>query len=150
MKKIINFLDNHRLILVLLILLIISILFLSINSIIFLNHKFTALECTKDIDKEYCFHNDIKIFKDPNKIKENFFKENKKDIETLKKKYNLPDFNNYTAFYYNLAASIAYNMDKDNEKLLDFFSIYSNTYNLNEFYEKNNLYYDIFYHYKII
>ena len=60
-KKVVNFFDSHRLFLVLLILLVVVILFLSINSYLFLHHEFKALDCTEEIDEEYCYHNDTKI-----------------------------------------------------------------------------------------
>ena len=144
LKKIISFFDRHRIILVIFILLIVTTTFIGIHSIIFLQHNFTALNCTKDSDEVYCYHDNIKILKDPVSYTEKFFKNNKSEINKLKKNYKLAEFNFYTAYYYEVASSI-YN----NEELYEFFKAYSNTYNLEEFYIKNNLYFELFYNYKL-
>lgn len=149
LKKIINFLDRHRLILVLLILLLISFLFLGINSLLFLYHNFKPLECDKKIEDNYCYHENIKIFVEPEEEKNNFFKNNSKEIKILKETYNLPDFSYHTAYFYSLASELEYNMNEENNKLYDFFATYKNTYDLEKFYKKNIFYYEIFYDYKI-
>ena len=87
MSKIIKFLDNHRLILILLILLVVSITFISIKSVIFLNHNFKKLECTNKKDEVYCYHDEKEIYINPEKEKEKIFQEKKVEINNLKKKY---------------------------------------------------------------
>ncbi len=148
-KKIINFLDKHRFILVILILILVSISFLGINSVIFLNHKFEPLTCTKDIDETYCYNEDIKIFKDSEKIKEKFFLNNETLIKEFVSNHSLPEFNFYTAYYYNEVASLDFIITGENEELYNFLNTYINTYDIRKFYQKNNFYYDIFYYYKI-
>lgn len=148
-KKLINFLNNHRVILVLLILLLISILFLSINSYRFLHHTFQNLTCTKKIDDIYCYHENIKIFQNVEKSQETFFKEKEKQIEELKERYDLPKWNKYTSYYYEIASLLDYKYGYCEEELYNFFHIYNNTYKISEFYKDNNFYYDIFYHFKI-
>jgi len=148
-KNIIKFLDKHRLILVLLILFIVSISFLGINSIIFLNHKFEPLICNKDLDEIYCYNNDSKIFVNPKKEQEEFFENYQKEIAEFVSNHNLPEFNFYTAYYYNETASLDFITTSENEELYTFFNTFVNTYNLKKFYQKYNFYYDIFYHYKM-
>lgn len=150
MKKIISFLDKHRFILVLLILFLISSIFIGINSLIFLNHKFNSLTCTKDIDETYCYSNDIYIFKNPEEEKNKIFEEEKEKIEALKKKYKLPKFNFYTSYYYEVASLFNFKETDEGEDLLLFFQKYNNSYNIGEFYKKNTFYYGIFYPYKIV
>lgn len=150
MRKVIKFLDKHRLILVVLILLLITILFIGINSIIFLNHKFQNLKCTSDLDEIYCYNEDYQIYINPEKEKEKIFNEKEKEIKALKEKYNLPKFNFYTSYYYEVAALLNYNETNENEDLLVFFKNYNTSYEISDFYKKNTIYYDLFYHYKII
>ena len=76
-KKVIKFLDKHRLILIIIILIFISIMFLSVKSILFLNHNFNNMNCTKNIDETYCYHNEVKVFKNAEEAQITFFKENK-------------------------------------------------------------------------
>ena len=148
-KKVINFLDNHRLVLIIIIILFISLIFLTYKSYNFLNYNFKSLRCTQDIDDIYCFNNDIKIFKEPKKYKEEYFKSNSKIIKTLQENYNLPEYNNYTSYYYEITSLIDYEMNRNNKELYEFFHIYNNTYNIEKFYIENNLYFQIFYKYKI-
>lgn len=148
LKTIIKFLDNHRLILVLLILFIISSLFLGINSLMFLNHNFKPLECTSNEDENYCYNNELKIFKNPTSSQKEFFETKKEEIAKLKNDYDLPEFNYYSAYYYEEASRLEV-INTGNEELFNFFNVFSNTYNLKKFYQKNNLYFDIFYKYKI-
>ena len=89
MKKVIKFFDHHRLLLVLLILLFIVLLFLTINSYLFLHYDFNALNCTKEIDEEYCYYNDTKILKNPEESAYAFFEKYNKEINELIEKYNL-------------------------------------------------------------
>lgn len=144
LKKIINFFDTHRVVLVFTVLLLISLVFLSIKSYQFLNHDFKPVECTKEIDNTYCYHNDLEILKEPEKYKLEFFKKNKESVNDLKKVYDLREFGYYTAYYYEVASSLY----KD-EELYEFFSKYSNTYMLEDFYLKNSLYFELFYNYKL-
>lgn len=148
-KKVVKFFDSHRIILVLLTLLILSILFISLKVIIFLNHNFKPLLCTNNIDSVYCYHNEMKIFKEPEDTQKEFFKENKDSINDLIKKYNLPDFNKYTSYYYEVVAMLNYDLTGTNKNLYEFFETYNNTYNIKNFYKTNNFYYEIFYPYKI-
>lgn len=149
MKKIINFLDNHRLILVILILFLITITFFCIKSILFLNYKFTNLDCTKNINETYCYYKETKIYINPEVQKEEIFKEKEKDIKILKEKYKLPKFNFYTSYYYEVAALLNYNETNENKDLLEFFTYYNASYNISDFYKENVLYYDLYYRYKI-
>jgi len=149
-KKVINFLDKHRFILVLLILFLISLLFLSFNSIRFLSHDFKNLNCTKKIDNKYCYNNDNKIFINGKVEQKTFFEKNKKQINKLKKDYDLPEFNNYTSYYYEVASLLEYNSLNNKKELYNFFDIYNNTYNIESFYLKNSFYYEIFYPYKVL
>lgn len=148
-KRIINFLDRHRVFLVFLILLIITILFFTINSILFFSHSFKSSSCTENIDEVYCFHNDNKIFKNAESERKKFFKESKEKIDNLKENYDLPDWNKYTSYYYEIVALLNFNNKGTDEELYNFFHIYNNTYDITNFYKKYNFYYDIFYHYKI-
>ncbi len=149
MRKIFNFLDHHRILLILLILIFIIIIFFSFNTYLFFHHRFKALECTKDIDETYCYHEDIKILVNPKKAKETFFKKYDKVIRELKNRYNLDEFNNYTAYYYLSVSQLHYEVNSEYKILETFFESYVNTYNIKTFYYKNTLYFDIFYHYKI-
>ena len=148
-KKVINFLDNHRLILALTMLLFLTLIFLLVAIFIFFHYNFKPLDCTKDIDDNLCFHDNIEILKEPDSYKNNIFKEYSSEINSLIKNYNLPEFNKYTAYYYKEVANLDYNKYKRNETLALFFTHYSNTYNLDNFYQTNNLFYEIFYPYKI-
>ena len=149
MKKIIKFLDNHRFVLIILVLLLISISFLSIKSIFFFIYKFQNLACTNDIDEMYCYNKETKIYRYPEEIKKVIFTEKKDDIKALKEKYKLPDFNFYTSYYYEVASLLNYNETEENKDLLEFFTNYNTSYNLSEFYKENVLYYNLFYRYKI-
>lgn len=148
-RNIIKFLDKHRLVLIVLILLFVSFVFLGINSIIFLNHKFEPLVCTKDLDEIYCYNNDLKIFKDPEKSREKFFLDNEAKVNEFISNHKLPEFNIYTAYYFNEASSLDYLTTGENEEFYNFFNTYINSYNLKNFYRKYNFYYDIFYYYKM-
>lgn len=150
MKKIISFLDKHRFILVLLILFVISTTFIGINSFSFLHHKFNNLICTKELDEIYCYNKDMQIFKNPVQEMNRTLEEKKEKVEKFKKKYKLPDFNFYTAYYYEVASLFNFNETGEDEDLLSFFKYYNNSYNIREFYKKNTFYYGIFYPYKII
>ena len=148
-KKIVKYLDNHRLLLILLILLIISVVFISIRSVMFFHHNFEVLTC-KEIEEETCNYKDKMIYKDPEKKKEEFFKNNSKNINQLVRKYDLPKYSIYTSYYYEIAALINFNETEEQEELYLFFHQYNNSYQLKEFYEKNIIYYNLFYHYKIV
>ena len=148
-KRVVSFFDKHRLFLVLLILLVIVILFLGINSYLFLHHEFTALNCTEEIDEEYCYHNDTEIYKNPEESAYVFFEKYSDEIEELKENYNLDEFNFYTAYYYLVASRLHYEMNEEYKLLVEFFEVYANTYNLEEFYFDNTLYFNMFYPYKI-
>ena len=150
MKTLSKYLDKHRLILTLLILLIISIIFILVSLLLFLNHDFEAYECTKNKDEEICLYKSLEIFKNPIESKDKFFLEYQDEIKSLVKEYNLPEFNFYTAYYYELASNFDYQKNKRNETLNRYFKIYSNTYNLEKFYKRNNHFFSIFYPYKII
>lgn len=149
-KKVINFFDHHRILLVILILFILSISFMGIQSYLFLHHHFEALSCTKKKDETYCYHDDIQIFINPKETKETFFKENEEKIKELRTKYKLPKFNFYTAYYYEVASLMNYNETGENEDLLIFFKNYNRSYNLANFYQENVIYYELFYRYKIV
>ena len=129
--------------------LIITLLFLGINSYLFLHHDFIALTCTEELDDEYCYHDEIKILINPEESKNNFFEKYDDEIKMLQEKYNLEEFNNYTAYYYLVAARLNYDVNTEYKILQDFFEAYANTYNLEEFYLKNNFYFNLFYRYKI-
>ena len=148
-KKAINSLNQHRLLLIRIILLLIIITFLSINSYLFLHHKFQALTCTEKIDEEYCYHNDIKILKNPQSSQEAFFKKYDDEISELQEKYHLDEFNFYTAYYYLVASRLNYTINNEYKIMEEFFEAYTNTYDLEQFYFKNNFYFSLFYNYKI-
>lgn len=148
-KKVLNFLDRHRFILIILTIFLIASLFLGINSILFLNHNFKKFNCTQELDETYCYHNDIQIYKDPEKEKKNIFKEKKAEIKKLKEKYKLPEFNFYTSYFYEVTSLLNYNETGENEDLLVFFKNYNTSYNISNFYQENTFYYDLYYHYKI-
>ncbi len=147
--KIINFLDQHRLVLIVLILFVISAFFLGIKSYLFLHHNFHALNCTEKIDEEFCYYKDKIIFSEPDKSKDSFFQKYNDEIEKLQNKYHLDDFNNYTAYYYFTVSKLDYTMHQENKILQDFFKVYVNTYDLETFYFDNNFYFNLFYNYKI-
>ena len=149
LQKTIKFLDNHRFLLVLLLLILFIILFFIVSIFIFFNYNFKPLACTKNIDENTCYHDNIKILKEPQTTKETIFKNYAQELQTLKTTYNLPEFNYYTAYYYTKISELDYEKNKRNETLYEFFTYYSNTYNLTEFYQTNNLFYEIFYPYKI-
>ena len=148
-RKIINFLDNHRLILALTMLIILTFIFLIVTAFIFLNYDFKPLNCTKNIDATTCYHDNTIILKNPEETKNTIFKEHQEELNTLTKTYNLPEFNSYTAYFYKEIANLDYTKNKRNETLSLFFTHYSNTYNLDNFYQTNSLFYEIFYPYKI-
>ena len=148
-KRVVNFFDEHRVVLIFLILILIVIIFLSINSYLFFYHVFESLTCTEEIDDEYCYHNDIKIFVNPEKSKEDFFTRYDDEIEKLIDDYHLDEFDFYTAYYYLVASRLNYDINSEYKILQDFFETYVNTYNLEEFYMENNFYFNLFYRYKI-
>lgn len=149
-SKLNNFLLNHRLFLVLFILILISILFITLNLTLFFHHKFTALTCDTKKDEEICLNNKTEILSNPTKTLDNLFKEYAKEIKTLQDEYKLPEFNFYTAYYYLEASNYDLNKNNRNATLNTYLNLYINTYNLKEFYEQNNIYFSIFYPYKLI
>lgn len=148
-KRIINFFDNHRITLVILILFLITLAFVSIKSYLFLHHDFIPLNCMSNINDEICNHNNMIIFTNPEKSKSAFFAQYNPEINKLQETYNLPEFNYYTAYYYELVSEIDYKLKNGREELYTFFNQFSNTYSLNDFYLKNTLYFDIFYYFRI-
>ena len=149
MKKIIDFLDKHRFLLILVILLFVCLVFFSFKSFKFLSYNFVPLKCEKNIDENYCFNNKKIILKNASREKSKFFKNNKKRINKIVKKYELPKFSVYTAYYYEVAALVNYNYTGRDKDILKFFEAYSNTYDLYNFYKNNIVLYDIYYPYKI-
>ena len=149
MQKTIKFLDNHRFILVIIILFIISLLFFSIKTYLFFHHDFEVRTCSSPLDSEYCYYEDLIILKNPEEYKEKFFLKYKDEISTLKENYNLDEFNHYTAYYYDVAAHLQYEISQEYKVLSNFFKAYTNTYDLENFYLENNFYFNIFYHYNI-
>ena len=148
-KRVINFFDRHRILLVFMILLLIVIIFIGINSYFFFHHDFEALTCTEDLDEEYCYHENTRILKDAENSKESFFDEYQEEIASLQEEYHLDEFNFYTAYYYQVASKLNYEITKEYKVLADFFEAYANTYDLEEFYKANNFYFNLFYRYKI-
>ena len=148
-QKIINFFDKHRLILILFILLIISLVFTLTKLYVFKNYNFSPFKCTSKIDDNTCLYKNTPILVNPNKTKEEIFKEYAFYIDKLKQDYQLPDFNYYTAYYYAEASNIDYNITSRNKTLNTFFNNYVNSYNLKKFYQNNSLFYEIFYPYKL-
>lgn len=148
-KKVISFFDRHRFILILTILFVIASIFLLINSLIFLNYEFKALECTKKIDDTYCYHNDTKILVDASESLKEFFNTYEEELNNLKKNFELPEFNYYTAYYYEKVALVNYEKNSEGEELYNFLQTYNRTYNIEAHYQKNNFYYEIFKPYKI-
>ncbi len=149
-KKVNNFLDGHRIILVLLILAIISAVFMIVNIYMFFNYKFVGLECIDKINQEVCLNNGKEILVNPEESKKTILKEYKESLANLKETYDLPEFNLYTAYYYTIASNLDYNKYERNEKLNTFLNQYTNTYDLEEFYKNNNLFYDLFMPYKLV
>ena len=149
MKKIASFLDRHRVLLVFLILALIVIIFLGVNSYLFFHHDFLKLECTSEIDDEYCYYEDIVIFRDPEKSKEIFFAQYESVMADLQEEYHLADFNYYTAYYYLVVARLNYDINSEYKILEEFFQNYVNTYQLEDFYFQYNFYFNLFYRYKI-
>ena len=143
-----KYLDNHRFILILLILLSIVIIFLGTKSYLFLNHHFISLKFTANIDENYCWHKDLKILNN-NSYKDEFFLEHKDEIEKLIANYNLPKFSNYTSYYYEVVSNIDYKITSQNEDIYLFFKAYNNTYDITNFFRQNTLFFEIFYPYKI-
>ena len=148
--SLINFLNKHRFLLVISILFLIVICFIIIKLIIFKTYHFKPYTCTSMVDENTCLYNNITILKEPTKYKDKIFKEYENYINDLITEYNLPEFNNYTAYLYLLASNYDYSLTNRNETLNMFFNYYVNTYNLKEFYQKNTLFYDIFYPFKLI
>ena len=148
--SLINFLNKHRFLLIISILFLIVICFVIIKLIIFKTYNFKAYACTSLIDENTCLYNKTTILKEPDKYKEQVFKEYENYLNDLIKEYNLPEFNNYTAYLYLMASNYDYNLTNRNKTLNTFFNNYVNTYNLKEFYQKNSLFYDIFYPFKLI
>jgi len=148
-KKIINFFDHHRLILVCCILIFVASLFIGINSFFFFHHKFTAFTCTSELDDTYCFHEYNQILKNPEESKNTFFKEKASEIKALQKKYKLKEFNFYTTYYYEVASLLNYNETGEGEELYTFFKNYNRSYDIPNFYKKYVIYFDLFYHYKV-
>lgn len=107
------------------------------------------LNCTEGIDEEYCYSKEKKIFVDPKKSKKEFFVKYEEEIKELKKNYNLDTFEFYTAYYYQVASDLNYEITGENKELKDFFEIYANTYDLENYYLNNSLYFRWFYRYKI-
>ena len=149
-RKVSNFLDKHRLILVLVILFLFSLIFIGTSLGLFFTHNFDNLKCEKNVDDNICLNNNLEILKKPEEVKKEIFLEYKNSIESLKEEYNLPKFNYYTAYYYTLASNLDYSKNKRNMTLNEFFNLYSNTYNLETFYKNNNLFYQIFFPYKLV
>lgn len=149
MKRIINTLDKHRILLILLILLVFVFLFVGIRSYIFFHHSFKKLECTSEIDDIYCMNGDNKIYKDPKAYQEQFFKEKESELRELKNSYQLPEFTIYTAYYYETASLIDYKFNSKNKDLYSFLKTYDDTYQLENFYKKNSFFYDIYYPYHL-
>ena len=111
------------------ILLVVSLVFMGVNLYIFFNYNFEELSCTKNINEDICYNDKKEILKDPENEKKKIFKEYKDNIEISK---------------------MDYTMYKRNESLNNFFNDYSNTYNLEEFYKNNTLFYQIFLPYKML
>lgn len=149
-KRIIDFLNRHRLILILVILIFIVIIFLAAKTILFFSHNFQALSCTEEIDDEYCYYEDTIIFVDPNASKEAFFARYDEEVAALEEEYSLPEFNYYTAYYYLVAARLNYSTKEEYKIFQNFFEVYANTYNIEEFYLQNSFYFNLFYPYKIV
>ena len=122
-KRVVNFFDEHRVVLIFLILILIVIIFLSINSYLFFHHEFESLTCTEEIDDEYCYHNDIKIFVNPEKSKEDFFTRYDDEIEKLIDDYHLDEFDFYTAYYYLVASRLNYDINSEYKILQDFLKL---------------------------
>lgn len=149
MKKVIKFLDNHRFILVVIILILIIIIFVSFEIISFFNYNFNKIDCTSNIDDVYCYNRDTIIFKNPEEERKQFFALYKEQIDKLITNYNLPKYDFYTSYYYEVAALLDYEQTNENKVVYDFFKIYNDTYQILAFYKKNILWFDIFYHYKV-
>ncbi len=148
-KSIINFFDQHRILLVISILFFIVIIFIGINSYLFFHHQFSPLTCTQSIDDEYCYYEDTIIFKNPENSKNAFFKQYNTEILELQETYNLAEFNFYTAYYYLVASRLNTQVTGEDEILENFFQEYTDTYNIEAFYFKNIFYFELFYPYKI-
>ena len=72
-----------------------------------------------------------------------------KITDELIEKYNLDEFNNYTAYYYLVASRLHYETNEEYKILVEFFEAYTNTYNMEKFYFDNTIYFNMFYPYKI-
>lgn len=86
---------------------------------------------------------------DPKKSKEKIFNNYKDEIKELQENLNLDDFGFYTAYYYQVASDLNYEIKKENKELKDFFEIYANTYDLENYYLENSIYFKWFYRYTI-
>ncbi|MDE5539103.1 MAG: hypothetical protein K2J20_01280 [Bacilli bacterium] len=148
-RNVISFLDRHRVALVLIILFLISIIFLGVKSYLFLHHEFQNLECTSETFGYYCEHDDIQILANPIDDTKTFFEENKEEIKALNDKYSLPEFNFYTAYFYQIASEADYKIHDGSRDIYTFLESYCNTYDLKNYYIKNNFYFDIFYYFRI-
>lgn len=145
MKKVINFWDNHRIILVLSILLIVAILFLGIKSLIFINYKFEKLECDSNIGEDKCYVGERVVLVNPMKSKKDFWENHEEEIDQLRLEYELPDFSMHTAYFYEIAALLDWKLADGKEEIYDFFKVFCDTFSLEDFYQKNIVFYDIFY-----
>ncbi len=148
-KNTVDFLDKHRLILIIIILAFIVLIFISIKSFMFLHHEFRPLKCTSNNDLNTCYHNADLIFFNPDEALKSFLGNKKEEIKNLKEKYRLPEFNFYTAYYYEIASEADFKLKNGEEELYIFFKQFNNTYNLKEFYLENTFYFNIFYYFRI-
>lgn len=148
-KRVINFFDCHRFVLVLLILLLFSLCFFGIKTFLFFHHDFKSFPCTEKRDNTTCIYQDKVIFVNPEESKEHFFKEKKEEIKKLIKDYHLPAFQFYTSYYYEIASLVNYNETSKGEDLLEFFKVYNNSYDITNYYKENVLFYNLFLPYKI-
>lgn len=144
-KKVCNFLNNHRIFLTLLLIFVTFGVFLGIKSLIFINHNFVKLECSKNLGQDTCYYGDNLIFINPDKSKQSFFESHIVEINDLKEEYELSDFNMFTAYFYKVASELDFKMSDGKEEVYTFFKIFSDTYNLEDFYLKNIVFYDLFY-----
>ncbi len=140
-----NFFDKHRILLIFLLIFIFFGMFLGIKSLLFINHNFKALECKQELNAEKCYYENTLIFVNPAESKKKFFEEYYLEITNLKKNYELPEFNMHTAYFYEVASLLDYNMAEGKEEVYNFFKTFSDTYNLKDFYQKNIVFYDLFY-----
>lgn len=144
-KKVLSFLDEHRVLLAILLIFITFGAFLGIKSLIFLNHNFVSLECSQEKLGDKCYHDEDIIFVDPDKSKNEFFLEHDQEITNLQEEYELPEFSMFTAYFYEVASELDFKMSDGREEIYNFFKVFCDTYNLEEFYLKNIVFYDLFY-----